>query len=485
MRDVGAPQASTVRFEHDARKIEFACVLAACRRLTTARRTRHEARMRRAAGILLHPTSLPDGQLGADARRFVDWTKRAGLSAWQMLPLVPTGGGGSPYSSVSALGLNPALTPKDIAHPSERELDRYEQESPWASELALFLALQAAHDGAPFWLWPDALRLRERQALVAARQMHATHVHAHLVAQYRAEQAWRSLKRYANDQGVALIGDVPIYVDQNSVDVWCEPEAFLLDDKSRPLAVSGVPPDYFSETGQLWGNPLYDWNALAKNGHAFWVRRMKRAFELFDTLRIDHFRAFAAYWSVPADAPDARAGRWEKGPGAALFSDMKRALGDLPLIAEDLGTLDDEVHALRDTLALPGMAILQFAFGDDAKNPYLPHNHQKQQVVYTGTHDNDTTLGFWRSADEKTRDHVRRYFGVDGHDIVWDFIRAAFASVADLAILPMQDVLALGTEARMNTPGVADGNWGWKMRGDAFDDAVARRLSELCTLYFR
>ncbi len=440
----------------------------------------------RRAGILLHPTSLPGGKLGAPARRFIDWMAAAGVRAWQTLPLVPPGPGASPYCSVAALALDTGLVPQDAPRPSATAAAEYAERAPWARELGLFLALKAEHAGAPFWEWPAALRDRDPRALEAARARHAARIDAEILEQCRAEMAWAEVKRAANDRGIVVIGDLPIYVDLNSVDVWCRRDAFLLDSNARPLAVAGVPPDYFSETGQLWGNPLYDWDRLAASGHDFWVERLRRACALFDIVRIDHFRAFSAYWAVPPAASDARGGEWRKGPGERLFRDLERALGRLPLIAEDLGLIDDEVRALRDTLDLPGMAVLHFAFGGDAHNTYLPHNHKARSIAYTGTHDNDTTLGFWQSCGEHVRDHVRRYYGIDGSDVVWDFIRSALASVAETAIVPMQDILALPSEARMNMPGRTDGNWRWRMDAAALEEGgPQRRLAELISLYGR
>ncbi len=489
----------------------------------------------RAAGILLHPTSLPSrhgvGDLGEGARRFIDWLAEAGLSRWQVLPLVPAGPGDSPYATQAALAGHPLLVdlhglaaadllPDDaLAAPAfpidacdfpavtafkearltlaaealwagrnpvwKADFEAFVHEHAWATEAATFLALKEAHGGAAWWDWPAPLRDRETNALAAAVGAQRGAIDRHLARFYFFERQWRELRAYAHERGITIIGDVPIYVDRDSVDVWERRDQFRLDAAGNPEAVAGVPPDFFSKTGQLWGNPLYAWDRMAADGHGWWVRRMRRALEQVDLVRLDHFRGFSAYWEVPADAPDATSGRWVKGPGRALFDDLSRALGSLPLIAEDLGVIDDDVESLRDGLALPGMRILQFAFGEDAAHPFLPHNHRARSVVYTATHDNDTTLGWWQTTTEAVRDHVRRYLAVSGHDIVWDLIRASYASVADLAVTPLQDVLCLDGGARMNVPGIAEGNWRWRVRMAAFNQPLAMRLRALATLYGR
>lgn len=493
----------------------------------------------RSAGLLLHPTSLPGphaiGDLGQGARAFVDFLARSGLSLWQILPLVPPGGGGSPYSSRSAFAGNALLVdlsalvgeglllPEELpapagapgrmdlglaeqlkgaalekaarrvihARPGERayaarqQLDAFLERHPWAAEYGLFLALKRRHEGRAFWEWEPGVRDREPGALARAREELDEEVRVAAVGQLLFERQWQAIKAYANERGVQLIGDVPLYVDADSVDVWTHRESFLVDRTGRREVLAGVPPDPFSDVGQLWGNPIYDWRHLAETGHAFWVERMRRALEQTDIVRIDHFRGFAAYWEVPVGAADARSGRWVEGPGQALFDDLTKALGPLPLIAEDLGIITPDVVALREALGLPGMKILEFAFGEDAKNPYLPHHHEENMAVYTGTHDTNTVVGWWQESPEHVRDHARRYLGTDGRDIAWDLIRAAFASVARLCVVPVQDVLSLDGSARMNVPGKADGNWTWRVSAEALNDQVGGRLADLVYLYGR
>lgn len=489
----------------------------------------------RAAGILLHPTSLPSqhgiGDLGEGARRFIDWLSECGLSRWQVLPLVPAGPGNSPYATPSAFAGHPllvdlfalrddglldqdamkapafALDTVDfeavtafkearltaaadalLAGKNPRlkvELETFRHEARWATETATFLALREARNGLPWWDWEPALRDRDPQAMASASAEVQHRVAQHVCRFFFFEKQWKALRAHAAQRGIKIIGDVPIYVDRDSVDVWAHRDQFQLDAAGHPNAVAGVPPDFFSKLGQLWGNPLYDWGKMRADKHRWWVERLSRALEQVDLVRLDHFRGFSAYWEVPADAPDARSGRWVPGPGRALFEDLRAALGDLPLIAEDLGVIDDDVEALRDGLSLPGMRILQFAFGETAAHPFLPHNHTARSVAYTATHDNDTTLGWWQTTTDRVRDHVRRYLAVSGHDIVWDLIRATFSSVADLAVVPLQDVLCLDGRSRMNTPGLAEGNWGWRVRVQAFNVPLAQRLSELARLYGR
>ena len=486
---------------------------------------------RRRAGILLHPTSLPGphgiGALGDAAYRFLDWLTEAKMSCWQILPLVPPGAGDSPYSSASAFAISPWLL--DLEHlrrdgllddsgdpfgPSNRvdfaamrafkspklqaaaarlldghalrgELEAFRDNHPWLADFALFEAIRVQQDQAPWWDWPTPLRDRDAKALAEARAELSTAIAQIEALQFLVDRQWRALKAACNSRGVLLIGDLPIYVDGNSADVWSNRDLFALDANGRSTQVAGVPPDAFSQTGQLWGNPLYRWDRLAQTGYAWWIERIRRAISLTDRVRIDHFRAFSAYWSVPADAEDARGGHWVEGPKMAFFNAVRDALGDLPILAEDLGVVDDGVIDLLEATKLPGMKVLQFAFGGKADNFYLPHNHTVTSVVYTGTHDNDTTLGWWLKAPEHEQDHVRRYFSVNGHDVVWDLIRAAIGSVAETAIVPMQDTLALGTEARMNTPSVGSGNWGWRLLDDQLRHDVADRLRGLVELYHR
>ena len=481
----------------------------------------------RGAGVLLHPTSLPGphgiGDLGAGARAFIDWLESARMALWQVLPLVPPGGGDSPYSSTSAFAASPwlidlsglreagllsdaevagALPAGDIdfgavhAFKAPRlqlaadrvprvDGERFRVEQPWVEDAALFSAIRERLGGAAWWTWPRGLRTREPGALDEARRQLSREVDRAVAVQLLFDRQWRTLRAYAAARGVRIIGDMPIYVDADSADAWANPERFVLDAEGGRPVVAGVPPDAFSDTGQLWGNPLYRWERLQEEGFGWWIARVRRALELTDYVRIDHFRAFSAYWEVPGDAPDARGGRWVDGPGAALFDAFKAALGTLPILAEDLGLIDAPVRELLAHTGFPGMKVLQFAFGGDARNLYLPHNHTKGSVVYTGTHDNDTTAGWWASASSGARDHVQRYFGADGRDPVWTFIRAAFASVSDFAIVPMQDVLELGSEARMNKPAVAGGNWRWRMAWADLRSERAARLRELAIVYGR
>ncbi|MCB9729962.1 MAG: 4-alpha-glucanotransferase [Deltaproteobacteria bacterium] len=489
----------------------------------------------RAAGVLLHPTSLPGphgvGELGVEARRFLDWMSEAGASFWQVLPLVPPGSGHSPYATPAALAMDPRLIdPRELVawglldrvpdapaadsldradfdrttawksqlvraasarlharpdHPLRPALAAFRAEADWVEETALFLALRAARRGEPWWRWPAPLRDRDPGALAAARETHAHAIEDLVTTQFLVERQWQALRAYASARGIRVIGDLPIYVDRDSADVWAARDQFQLHPDGTPRAVAGVPPDYFSATGQLWGNPLYDWERMAQDGYAFWRRRLRRTFEQVDVVRIDHFRAFAAYWAVPAGAPDARGGRWVEGPGRHFFDAMRESLGEAPIIAEDLGIAGPEVHALLEAVGFPGMAVLQFAFGGGADNAYLPHNHVRNAVVYPGTHDNDTTVGWWGSADESVRDHVRRYLRTDGSDIADVLCRAALGSVARTAILPLQDILALGGDARMNVPGRAEGNWTWRVRAEAFNRDTASALRERLELYGR
>jgi 4-alpha-glucanotransferase len=494
-------------------------------------------RLPRASGILLHPTSLPgphgSGDLGAAALRFVDWLALAGQTLWQILPLGGIGPGHSPYMSPSAFAGNVLLIALDDLH--ERgwldaadlhpdpnvaatrvhfgvvvpwRLERLERaaaqfaarasdadrtalaafcarESEWLDDYALFMALADQTPGRDWCAWPQALARRDPGALAAATLQHAARIAAHKFWQWRFFEQWGRLKAHANARGVRIVGDAPIYLAHHCAEVWARQDLFELDAGGRPPVVAGVPPDYFSATGQRWGNPLYRWTAHAAEGYAWWTQRIRRGFELVDLLRIDHFRGFAQYWEVPASAPTAVDGRWRDGPGAALFDAIGAALGALPIIAEDLGLITPDVALLRKRFDFPGMRVLQFAFGDDNRNPYLPHLYEPDTVVYTGTHDNDTTLGWWAGASEHERAYARAYLASDGHEIHWDLIRAACASVADSAIVPLQDVLGLGTTSRMNLPGQAKGNWGWRFAPDQLDGGHAQRLAALCRIYGR
>lgn len=496
----------------------------------------------RQTGVLLHPTSLPGDQgigvLDQRVDRFLDFLKASGVTNWQVCPLGPTGYGDSPYQCFSAFAGNPylidlhALVDAGLLSDADlhtlRQLPRdrvdygwlYVTKWPvlfraydaakarrfanlpygdfaafranyasWLEGYSLFLALKDHHQGLPWWLWPAEHRFlsRARQSTLPASV--TARAEAHAFFQYVFFGQWARVRSAAHDRGIQLIGDAPIFVARDSADVWSRPDMFQINQETgAPLAVAGVPPDYFSADGQLWGNPLYAWDNHAAEHYAWWIDRLRANFNLCDIVRIDHFRAFDTYWSIPADATTAKNGEWKQGPGLAFFQAVKAALPEARLIAEDLGDLFESVRELRDACGLPGMTILQFAFAGDASNLYLPHNLVANAIVYPGTHDNDTTLGWYRSASPREQDHVRRYFRVDGRDVGWDFIRAAYAAVSRLAIFPLQDLLGLGTEARFNTPGIAAGNWQWRY-SDVQLDALQRQssayLKELGELYGR
>ncbi|NLE77240.1 MAG: 4-alpha-glucanotransferase [Chloroflexi bacterium] len=500
-------------------------------------------RFPRRSGILLHPTSLPGrfgiGDLGDGATRFVDFLAAAGQTYWQTLPLAPTGYGDSPYQGLSALAGNPLLvsperlvqaghlTPSDlretpnfpddqveygpaIAHKSDllaRAYARFQgqapaseqaafaafcrQQSSWLDDFALFMALKEALNGLPWYRWPDDLRFRQPQALARWRAALAQPVESHRYRQWVFWVQWQTLKAYAHSQGVRFIGDLPIFVSRDSADVWAHPELFHSDERLEPTVVSGVPPDYFSPTGQLWGHPLPHWQRMAQGGYDWWIARFRMAFTLADVVRIDHFRGFYNYWEVPAGEETAVRGRWQQGPGADLFHAVTAALGQVAIIAEDLGDFDDAsrvgVDALLDEFGYPGMRILQFAFGSGPDHRFLPHHFPHSCVVYTATHDNDTSVGWYQgAASEAERDFARRYMACSGADIAWDLIRLAWASVAHTALVPAQDLLSLGAQARLNNPGTAGPpNWCWRLPPDALTPALAARLKEITFLYGR
>jgi len=502
----------------------------------------------RASGVLLHPTSLPGrhgvGDLGATARSFVDFLDRAGQRWWQMLPVAPPGYGNSPYSAESAFAGSPmlidlddlvrrrwieasALEPAAALPESRVDYARAEahrrprlaaafrvfREAPgadrapfeafcessrgWLDDYALFHALKRAHGNAPWTLWKAGYRTRESSALAHARTELADRILAAKFEQYVFDAQWSRLRRYAHDHGVGLIGDLPIFVAHDSADVWQSPDLFRLDARGEPTVVAGVPPDYFSSTGQRWGNPLYRWRRLRETGYAWWVERLRMMARRFDAIRLDHFIGFQRYWEIPSAEPTAVRGVWRKGPGAELFEVLARELGALPFIAEDLGAVTPQVVLLRDRLRLPGIRVLQFAFGDDpSASTFLPHTYPKRCVVYTGTHDNDTTQGWFhdeggeqstRSAAqvERERSAAMQYLKSDGTEIHWDMIRMAWLSVARLAIVPMQDVLGLGAWARMNRPGEPSGNWEWRLSPGALGDELALRMLGLTRVYGR
>ncbi|MGB7872838.1 MAG: 4-alpha-glucanotransferase [Anaerolineales bacterium] len=497
----------------------------------------------RASGVLLHPTSLPGpygiGDLGPSAFRFIDWLADSGCKLWQILPLGPTGYGDSPYQCFSAFAGNPYLISPDyllrddFLHPDDlievpdfsddsvdygriipwklnllerafirfksapkpvrQEYDRFCAENvSWLPDYALFMALKEANGGGAWGEWPEPLRKRDSDALTEAGKRLADAVERFTFYQFVFFRQWSAVREHAHQRGMQIIGDIPIFVAYDSADVWANPELFYLDEAGQPSVVAGVPPDYFSETGQLWGNPLYRWNVLKGREYDWWIARFRAILAQVDTIRLDHFRGFAGYWEIPAGSKTAESGRWVPGPGEEFLLTVKSALGDdstavgadLPIIAEDLGEITPDVIELRDQFNLPGMKILQFAFsGPD--NEFLPHNYPDHCVTYTGTHDNDTARGWYESAPEYERDYARRYLDTDGRGFAWELMRAGWASVAVYAIAPMQDLLGLGTEARMNFPSKLGGNWSWRLSEDELNQELQDRLRELNYLYRR
>lgn len=447
----------------------------------------------RRAGVLLHLTALAreDGRgvLGAHAREFIDWLAAAGFRTWQILPVGPTGADGSPYWVRSDHAGNTALL--DAAEMPAPEGDAYAQfiaaAAHWLPDWALHEALRAAHGGAGWLQWPAPLRDRDAAALQSARREHAEHIERECERQYAFAVQWRRLREHAAMRGVELFGDLPIYVAPDSVETWCHRAQFQLDVSGRPRAVAGVPPDYFAADGQLWGNPLYDWQAMRSEGFRWWRARISTALARFDLLRLDHFRGFESHWAVPADATTARGGAWRPTPGDALLDAFARDLGalagsaevDLPFVAEDLGVITPEVDALRRRWALPGMHVVQFGFDGSGDNPHLPHMHRHRSVAYTGTHDNDTTTGWLQLLDGETLRRVEHYFGARGDALVPAVLRTALASASQLCVLPLQDLLGLGSEARFNTPGTVQGNWSWRLPQGRLDDAISRQYSLL------
>jgi len=490
----------------------------------------------RSSGVLLHPTSFPGkygiGDLGPSAYAFLDKLAASNTKLWQVLPLGPTGYGDSPYQCFSAFAGNPYMISPDIlvewglltsndfetmpewgstvdfgmvfewkpsllrvAYQNFKKLDPknqlladhkkfVERESYWLEEYALFMAIKAVNNGAAWNQWDKELRKREKSALSDFAQAHADLIGEQKFLQFAFFTQWANLKQYANDRGIKVIGDIPIFVAMDSADVWANPELFYLDSKGQPTVVAGVPPDYFSATGQLWGNPLFKWKEHDKTEYAWWISRVGACLNLFDIFRIDHFRGFAGYWEVPFGEPTAENGRWVKGPGAKLFKAIKKAFGDLPIIAEDLGEITPDVIELRDHFDLPGMKIYQFAFsGPD--NPFLPHLYPQNCVVYTGSHDNDTAWGWYHSAPQHEKDYYHEYTRRDAKDVPVDMVNAIWKSVAVFAVAPMQDLLGLGGDCRMNFPGKTGGYWSWRMNADAFDEALVERLKRLNYLYLR
>jgi 4-alpha-glucanotransferase len=487
----------------------------------------------RYAGVLLHPTSLPGpfgiGDLGDELLTFLDWTRSAGLRIWQVLPLNAPGYGNSPYGCLSSYAGNPLLisplrlvqdgllpanalddlpqvgggcvdfervaTMKSgllrlsFAHFSDRASDEQREalvlfvhDNGWLADWTLYASLKQRYGGAPWTAWATELVVREPKAIAAAQKELANEIRFREYVQWLFFKQWASVREVAHERGIRIMGDVPIYVAADSADVWANRELFQLDERGEPTVVAGVPPDYFSETGQRWGNPLYRWDLLKETNYAWWVSRFHAALRFADILRVDHFRGFAAYWEIPADEPTAINGRWIPGPGRALFDAIRESIGDLPVIAEDLGHITPEVHELRKALGIPGMKILQFAFAHP-DSPHLPHHYDPNTVVYTGTHDNDTALGWYDDASDEERATAALYLGVQkAEDVPWTLIRSAYTSVANTAIVPAQDILGLGNEARMNLPGAEHDNWSWRLEEGALTEELAENLRKLAEI---
>lgn len=485
----------------------------------------------RASGILLHPTSLPgvfgSGDFGPDAYKFVDWLVSAGQSYWQVLPLGEIGPGNSPYMSCSAfagslllidlaelsnqgwlsseeLTPHPDFRPVRVNFALEKpfRMERLRRaasnffasshddmhrdftkfciaENEWLEDYAIFMTIAERESWREWSRWPIELAHKEPQAIQLIKKSCAGEVGFWKFCQWCFERQWSNLRLYANERGVRIIGDVPIFVAYQSADVWSHQELFELDENCRPTVVAGVPPDYFSETGQLWGNPLYRWDVHEKDDYTWWISRLRHALQLADMVRIDHFRGFVAYWEVPADATNAIIGEWVAGPGEKLFEAFTKAFPHLPIIAEDLGLITPDVLELRDKFNLPGMRILQFAFAEREDNLFLPHHYVPNTIAYTGTHDNDTTLGWWSNAPDHDKAFAQHYLGSDGHEILWDMMRALSGSVANLVIFPMQDVLGLSGEHRMNFPGHPKGNWEWRFSWDQIQPRLTQALAKM------
>ncbi len=491
----------------------------------------------RSSGILLHPTSLPSpygiGDIGAMAYRWLDFLAETGCRLWQVLPLGPTGYGDSPYQCFSAFAGNPYLISPDALVEdgllTQAEIDggrrfpashvdfggvipwkleilarayqRFNQSASaalrqefeefqhlhaaWLPDFAFFMALKEYHGGGSWVSWGPDLRKRNPTALADAARLLSDAIQQQTFRQFIFFRQWNALHDYARSLDMQIVGDIPYVIAHDSSDVWAHPELFFLDDAGNPTVVAGVPPDYFSATGQLWGNPLYNWEVHKASGYAWWVARFRAILDMVDIARLDHFRGFAGYWEVPTGMPTAEHGRWAVGPGADLFYTLEKELSDLPIIAEDLGIITDDVVALREAFNLPGMRIVQFAFAGGPRDPFLPHNHEKNTVVYTGTHDNDTALGWYKRVKEDERSFYRRYMGRDGSDVSWDLIRACWSSVAVFALAPMQDLLSLDNQARMNYPGHESGNWSWRMPAHVLNAQLSGRIREFNYLYDR
>lgn len=491
-------------------------------------------RFPRSCGTLLHPTSFPSkygmGDLGDEAKEFIDFLERTDQGIWQVLPLGPTGYGNSPYASYSAFAGNPylisldklvekGLLKKDEAKQAilpvtteaqyeesyqakdklykvagerfyqsctetdKKKLNQFKKENKfWLDDYCLFMACSIANQRKPWNQWEAGLAQRKKTDLDLFKKEHQAEIDNHLWLQFEFFNQWYELKKYANDKGIKVVGDIPIFVDHNSSDVWANPSFFAVDKQGNRQLVAGVPPDYFSETGQLWGNPLYNWKTLEKDGFGWWVERFRQMFELFDSIRVDHFRGFDEYWEVNATEKTAINGRWVKAPGKKLFEAIKKELGELPIIAEDLGLMTPTVEALRDHFGFPGMKILQFAFDSDSTNSFLPHNYPQNCVTYTGTHDNDTTIGWYQQAPEEEKHRLREYSRSDGNEVEWDLIRLGMLSVADQAIFPLQDYMGLDGNHRMNLPATVGKNWLWRYTPDMLYNIDEDRIKALVDL---
>jgi len=491
----------------------------------------------RAAGILLHPSSFPGpdgiGDIGPEAFRWLDFLAETGCQMWQILPLGPTGYGDSPYQCFSAIAGNPYLISpavlldegllriNDLADrpifpvdhvdfgpviiwknilldrayknfTKSRKIMLYREfenfiadNASWLEDFGLFMAIKEQNNGDSWDLWPDDFRKHDSETIENFKKDHFSDIEKHMFRQFLFFKQWNQVKRYANQLGIKIIGDIPFVIAYDSADVWSNPDLFFLDENSQPTVVAGVPPDYFSRTGQLWGNPLYRWENHKINGYAWWLERIKSVLKMVDIIRLDHFRGFEANWEVPFGNTTAEIGRWVKGPGHDFFKTIKAQLGDLPIIAEDLGVITVGVVDIRDTYNLPGMKILQFAFADDPDDAFLPHNYPVNCFAYTGTHDNNTTLGWYQSASGREKDFCRRYLAVSGEDISWSMIRSLWQSVASKVVAPMQDILSLGGQARMNLPGTASGNWSWRFLPGDLNSFIKSRLYETNYIFGR
>jgi len=494
-------------------------------------------RFKRSSGILLHPTSLPSpdgiGDLGPDAYEWVRNLSKMGCGLWQILPLGPTGFGDSPYQCFSAFAGNPylispillveygLLSLRDLSSrpnflPDKikygdviqwktkllniaydnlldesnknlfQELDAFSsQEEYWLKDYSIFMAIKESQGGKAWSEWPSALNGKKKKAIIEFSKNYSDQIYKYIFRQFLFHKQWQALHTYARENGVQIIGDIPIFIAFDSADAWANSELFQFDKNLQPAFVAGVPPDYFAPTGQLWGNPLYQWDYHKKTGYAWWIQRIKATLNQVDIIRLDHFRGFVDYWEIPANMPTAETGIWKPGPGKPFFDAIKNQIGELPIIAEDLGQINPAVFQLRDDLDIPGMKILQFGFSNNAADPFLPHNYPKNCIAYIGTHDNDTCLGWFENASEKEKDYCRKYLASSGENITWDLTRLLWSSVARVTITTMQDILNKGSEARMNYPGHPAGNWTWRFKSDDLTDEIIRAMRELNTIYGR